>query len=221
MTILGNKIVTVRGEAFGLSFELTEKDGTPYVLLDSIKNPYAKISIADTSYRQDGRYKLNLWIDLSGRPSFKSKIPVLISSEQLESNELPEDYDTNSCIFYIVTSNASREYYYYSENSYLPYSFILDVTILNAYSRDWIEGKYTYSIDILGGTLTYEVLGPLYKATFPTRTYIPSDNRTLYYEIKECNPSAVKRIRPEQPIVNFTYNELISKPEWLIVKTNN
>lgn len=221
MTILGNKIVTARGESFGLTFELTEKDGAPYVLLNNIENPYAKISIANTSYRQDGRYKLNLWIDLSGRPSFESNVPVPISSEQLEGNELPEGYNADSCIFYIVTSNASREYYYYSENSYLPYSFILNVTILNAYSRDWIEGKYTYSIDILGGTLTNEVLEPLYKATFPTRTYIPSDNRTLYYEIKKCNPSAVKYMNPDQPIVNFTYSELIQKPEWLIVKTNN
>ena len=162
-----------------------------------------------------------MWIDLSGRPSFKSKIPVPISSEQLENNELPEGYSSDSCIFYIVTSNASREYYYYSESNYLPYSFVLNVTILNSYSKEWIEGKYTYSINILGGTLTYEVLEPLYKATFPNRTYIPGDNRTLYYEIKECNPSAVKGIRPEQPIVNFTYNEFISKPEWLIVKTNN
>lgn len=221
MTILGNKIVTSRGEAFGLSFELTEKDGTPYVLLNSIKNPYAKISIADTSYRQDGRYKFNLWIDLSGRPSFKSKIPVPISSEQLESNELPEGYSSDSCIFYFVNTSSEREYYYYSENSYVKYSFVFSITILNSYSKEWIEGKYTYSINILGGTLTYEVLEPLYKATFPTRVYIPGDNRTLYYEIKKCNSSAVKDIRPEQPIVNFAYNELISKPEWLIVKTNN
>ena len=78
MKTLGKTIIVNRGETFVLSRKVFKDDGiTPYVLSTSIVNPYLIITVSSSTYRVNGGYKTNFWLDLSTYPSFSPVAPEL------------------------------------------------------------------------------------------------------------------------------------------------
>ena len=225
MKTLGKTIIVRRGETFVLSRKVFKADGSPFVLSNSIVNPYLIITVSSNTYHINGGYKMNYWLDLSKYPKFDSVTPVVITSTELSENKLPDGYtadeqlDCWQAIFYVVSS-TQRDYYYYTNGQYKSYSFVFTKQFLNYHTSQWIESVYQYEFRLVGGQKMEDFLLPLYKAIYPGRDWIPTDNRTLYNEIKKCRPDLVQNIRYSAPLASYFVEDILQRPEKLVIKAN-
>lgn len=215
MKVLGKSIIVRRGETFVLSRKVFKDDGkTPFVLPLSIQNPYLVISVTSTAYNVEGRYKCNYWLNLEKYPKFQSSTPILLTTEQFNSNTLPAGYTATSNIY-----TYDRNYYMYSsDNKYVAYSFVFTKQFLEYQTRDWVESQYQYTFKLIGGQKTNDVLKGMYDSIYPYRPFKPTDNLTLYNEIKKCRPDMVRNIRSSAPLANYTTEDILQRPEKLIIK---
>lgn len=215
MKVLGKSIIVRRGETFVLSRKVFKDDGrTPFVLPLSIQNPYLVISVTSTAYNVEGRYKCNYWLNLEKYPKFQSSTPILLTTEQFNSNTLPAVCTATSNIY-----TYNRNYYMYSsDNKYVAYSFVFTKQFLEYQTRDWVESQYQYTFKLIGGQKTNDVLKGMYDSIYPYRPFKPTDNLTLYNEIKKCRPDMVRNIRPSAPLANYTTEDILQRPEKLIIK---
>lgn len=223
MRTLGRKIIVHRGETFTLTRKVFKDDGvTPFVLAKSITNPYLIITVSSNTFRVDGKYRLNSWLDLSTYPSFRRSTPEYKSSEDITNNVAPAspDNDGAGCIYYTQDTAGTKYYYYWNGTEYKDYSFVFRKQFLNVHTRDWIESQYQYEFRLVGGQKTQPLLLDMYKGIYPDRMWIPSDARTLYEEIKKCRPDFVKNIRWSAPLANFFTEDILQRPELLIIKPN-
>ena len=215
MKVLGKSIIVRRGETFVLSRKVFKDDGrTPFVLPTSILNPYLVISVTSTAYNVEGRYKCNYWLNLEKYPKFQSSTPILLTAEQFNSNTLPAGCTATSNI-YMYDSNY---YMYSSDNKYVAYSFVFTKQFLEYQTRDWVESQYQYTFKLIGGQTTNDVLKGMYDSIYPYSPFRPTDNLTLYNEIKKCKPDMVRNIRPSAPLANYTTEDILQRPEKLIIK---
>lgn len=215
MKVLGKSIIVRRGETFVLSRKVFKDDGkTPFVLPLSIQNPYLVISVTSTAYNVEGRYKCNYWLNLEKYPKFESSTPILLTAEQFDSNTLPAACTATSNIY-----TYDKNYYMYSsDNKYVAYSFVFTKQFLEYQTRDWVESQYQYTFKLIGGQKTNDVLKGMYDSIYPYRPFKPTDNLTLYNEIKKCRPDMVRNIRPSAPLANYTTEDILQRPEKLIIK---
>lgn len=215
MKVLGKSIIVRRGETFVLSRKVFKDDGkTPFVLPLSIQNPYLVISVTSTAYNVEGRYKCNYWLNLEKYPKFQSSTPILLTTEQFNFNTLPAGCTATSNIY-----TYDRNYYMYSsDNKYVAYSFVFTKQFLEYQTRDWVESQYQYTFKLIGGQKTNDVLKGMYDSIYPYRPFKPTDNLTLYNEIKKCRPDMVRNIRPSAPLANYTTEDILQRPEKLIIK---
>lgn len=224
MRMLGKKMIVHRGEVFDFSANVYQNDGvTPFVLSSDIVNPYLVIAISSSNLAMKGRYRLVSWLDLSTYPSFRRQTPEFVEDSVIESNTPPlQDADGKGCIYYTQDSNGNKTYYWYNSSSasYEQYSFSFHKQYLNSQTRQWIESIYQYELSIVGGQLTTPILTDMYKSVYPTRTWIPTDAKTLYDEIKKCNYDLVKNVRWSSPLINFYTVDILQRPESLIIKPN-
>lgn len=215
MKVLGKSIIVRRGETFVLSRKVFKDDGkTPFVLPLSIQNPYLVISVTSTAYNVEGRYKCNYWLNLEKYPKFESSTPILLTAEQFNSNALPAGCTATSNIY-----TYDKNYYMYSsDNKYVAYSFVFTKQFLEYQTRDWVESQYQYTFKLIGGQKTNDVLKGMYDSIYPYHPFRPTDNLTLYNEIKKCRPDMVRNIRPSAPLANYTTEDILQRPEKLIIK---
>lgn len=215
MKVLGKSIIVRRGETFVLSRKVFKDDGkTPFVLPLSIQNPYLVISVTSTAYNVEGRYKCNYWLNLEKYPKFQSSTPILLTAEQFNSNILPDGCTATSNIY----TYDSNYYMYSSDNKYVAYSFVFTKQFLEYQTRDWVESQYQYTFKLIGGQKTNDVLKGMYNSIYPYRPFKPTDNLTLYNEIKKCRPDMVRNIRPSAPLANYSTEDILQRPEKLIIK---
>lgn len=228
MRTIGKTLVVHRGETFKLARKVYKDDGiTPFVLSDAITNPYLIITVSSSNYHVDGKYKLNSWLDLSTYPSFRRVTPEYIETNYVTPsdplyNTLPAGYnpDGRDCVFYTQDSEGTKEFWYYTNGKYKEYKFAFYKQFLNVHTSQWIESQYLYEFRLVGGQRTDVYLSSLYDTVYPDRAYKPTDNMTLYNEIVKCNPDLVKGIRPTAPLVNFFTEDILQKPQKLIIKPN-
>lgn len=67
MRRIGNDIYLQRGENWSLDFDIKNKRGDPYMLLNIWKNPYLAITITAARYGQEGDFRRTYWLDLTQR----------------------------------------------------------------------------------------------------------------------------------------------------------
>ena len=214
MKVLGKSIIVRRGETFVLSRKVFKDDGrTPFVLPTSILNPYLVISVTSTAYNVEGRYKCNYWLNLEKYPKFQSSTPIPLKAEEFTSNQLPAGCTDISNIYVY-----DGEYYMHSNGKYVAYSFVFTKQFLEYQTRDWIESQYQYTFKLIGGQKTNDVLKGIYDSIYPYSPFRPTDNLTLYNEIKKCRPDMVRNIRPSAPLANYTTEDILQRPEKLIIK---
>ena len=103
----------------------------------------------------------------------------------------------------------------YSNNQY---SFVFTKQFLEYQTRDWVESQYQYTFKLIGGQKTNDVLKGIYDSIYPYSPFRPTDNLTLYNEIKKCRPDMVRNIRPSAPLANYTTEDILQRPEKLIIK---
>ena len=223
MKVVGKNIIVRRGETFNLTRRVLKDDCvTPYVLSKSITNPYLIVTVSSSPYKLNGGYKCNWWIDLSSYPSFATTTPYIVEQPVIESNQLPSGRTAEQSIYYTQDENGNKSFYYYDSktSTYKEYSFVFHKTFSHKETDEWIESLYTYQFRIVGGNRTKDVLQGLFKAVYPKQK-VPEDNRTLYYKIKQCRPDLVKNIRFSAPLATFFVEDILQRPEKLIIKTNS
>lgn len=234
MEALGKTLVVRRGEEFVYQREIVDDNGIPYRLWGLfpqrvgeereylINNPYLLIKIASTTYRQDGRYEMNYWLDISGYKKFEARHPepVFVTNEQVSAGTLPDGIGSYSTVYLFVDEGKNYYGYNLTDAKYEPYSFTFTKHFLPVQTAAWVEQDYTYEISIKGGTLTSEYLTSLYVSLYSDKTP-PTDNRTLYEKIKCIKPELVDGINYDAPIVAIDYDEIIQARSRLRVLTNN
>ena len=153
----------MRGEPFTLDFNVTNEDGSPYVL-GNLLNPYLLITIASSKYKQDNRLIKKLWIPLTGYKKFKNtQIVPAIEFDQFppinpNTNLLyTDDYYEN---VFSANDEEGERYVYYDmdEMKYVDYEFRVIVAIDRTITSELVDQEYTYSVKLLSGQNTYDYI---------------------------------------------------------------
>jgi hypothetical protein len=94
-----------RGETFTIDKVLRNKDGSPYIISNEIKNPYLLISVVDASHSQENRFFRNYWLDLQNYPRFTLNRPLDSSeiSGWSRESKFPDKQVIGSLLFDVLS----------------------------------------------------------------------------------------------------------------------
>lgn len=144
MKTFNNELVIHRGETFSMDKVVQNKDGSPYIVSNKLKNPYVLVSVSTTRYDQNKRYLLNQWLPLSDKVRFSITEPIDLLSFKTEANgtvskytsfddvkreRVSENencivsgyigdqfvyYDYDDCVLYLQDERGVRDYKYWN-----------------------------------------------------------------------------------------------------------
>lgn len=144
MKTFNNELVIHRGETFSMDKVVQNKDGSPYIVSNKLKNPYVLVAVSTTRYDQNKRYLLNLWLPLSDKVRFSITEPIDLLSFKTEANgtvskytsfddvkreRVSENencivsgyigdqfvyYDYDDCVLYLQDERGVRDYKYWN-----------------------------------------------------------------------------------------------------------
>ena len=157
-----HELIIHRGETFTLDFQLTNKDGSPYIVGKDLINPHYLITIASALYRETNRRIIHYWIPVtevfeytqivnlsdiknasdSDTPKYDS-LPAELPSGYF--NGLEVQFEEGDCVF-----KHDGEYYYY-DDGWKKYESHLVVNFPGTDTSKLIEQNYFYSIRLVGG----------------------------------------------------------------------
>lgn len=211
MKIIGNKIIITRGEQFSLQFDIRDREGAPYVpLVDpDDSESYVEITVASALYPQAERYKRRYWINQDNTIKFQSKDIVIKPSQN------PSSAYQN--VYYEVNEDGSREYFYWNGTSYVDYDFVIYNDFPSTDTQDWLEQRYLYEIKYIVGHNTHDYLVNLWQTCYPNQTP-PETNMELYWEILKKQPQLLRNFNLEAPICNFSRQDILQRPNLIIVQ---
>ena len=92
MKTFNNELVIHRGETFSMDKVVQNKDGSPYIVSNKLKNPYVLVAVSTTRYEQNKRYLLNLWLPLTDQARFSITEPIDLTSFKTDVNGTVSKY---------------------------------------------------------------------------------------------------------------------------------
>ena len=92
MKTFNNELVIHRGETFSMDKVVQNKDGSPYIVSNKLKNPYVLVAVSTTRYDQNKRYLLNQWLPLTDKPRFSITEPIDLTSFKTDVNGTVSKY---------------------------------------------------------------------------------------------------------------------------------
>lgn len=92
MKTFNNELVIHRGETFSMDKVVQNKDGSPYIVSNKLKNPYVLVAVSTTRYDQNKRYLLNQWLPLSDKARFSITDPIDLTSFKTDVNGIVSKY---------------------------------------------------------------------------------------------------------------------------------
>lgn len=92
MKTFNNELVIHRGETFSMDKVVQNKDGSPYIVSNKLKNPYVLVAVSTTRYDQNKRYLLNQWLPLTDKPMFSITEPIDLTSFKTDVNGTVSKY---------------------------------------------------------------------------------------------------------------------------------
>ena len=92
MKTFNNELVIHRGETFSMDKVIQNKDGSPYIVSNKLKNPYALVAVSTTRYDQNKRYLLNQWLPLIDKARFSITDPIDLTSFKTDVNGTVSKY---------------------------------------------------------------------------------------------------------------------------------
>lgn len=220
MKILGTNIVVYRGEQFTLTYSAMNKDGVPFVLSQDLVNPYIVITVSSNAYCLKGGYFHRYWLNLVDYPKFKRTTPELLTGGL--DGGLPEGYNWNDTVFYIVDSSNNMEYYYWDlvKLQFVKYEFVFSKLFLSLDTREWIESNYQYQIHLADGNTTLSYLTTIFQTLYPDKNP-PDTVPEIMQDICKKRPDLIKGVAPDSPLVNFTVSTIFLGPSKLTIKANS
>lgn len=211
MRILGNKILITRGEQFSLDFDIRDKEGAPYVpLVDpQTAKSYVQITVSSALYPQAERYKRRYWINQDNTIKFQSKEIIIKPTSN------PTTAYQN--VYYEVNDDGSKEYFYWNGTSYVEYDFVIRNDFPSTDTQDWLEQRYLYEIKYIVGNSTHDYLTSLWQACYSDQTP-PEADIELYWGVLKKHPCLLKDFNWQAPICNFSRQDILQKPNLIIVQ---
>lgn len=180
MKVYNHELTIRRNETFTIDKTLENKDGSPFILSNQLKNPYFVVTVCSSLYNQSNVYKYNKWLPVRV-PRFYTTVPVNLAdfkgmagetkyyrgfNHLISSNGkgwLPSGYingveviytDGDDALFYWEDEEGNREYKYLNEeNKYVDYKLRIVCSFPQFVTRNWIEKVYFYNIDLVTGIL--------------------------------------------------------------------
>lgn len=92
MKTFNNELVIHRGETFSMDKVVQNKDGSPYIVSNKLKNPYVLVAVSTTRYDQNKRYLLNQWLPLTDKARFSITDPIDLTSFKTDVNGTVSKY---------------------------------------------------------------------------------------------------------------------------------
>lgn len=162
MQVLNNEIFLTQGEQITLDFLLQNKDGSPYIISNKLKNPYFLVTVASSQYEQSDRYVLNKWCDAKKYYTFYTTQPIAISSTKGFPANLPDavkqdvisnnngDYSTYA-VWYTIDSNDNKTYYRWTGTAFTKYECRFVITFTPEVTEQWTGRNFIYEIKLVDG----------------------------------------------------------------------
>lgn len=172
-----NEIEVYRGESFTIHKALVNNDGSPYVISSELSNPYYLLSISNGKYSQEGRVVFNYWLSLEQYPRFYSTNIVNLADVTTDAEggtTLYDDFDDIKSFpingyykgEYVTIPSTyavfhSKGKYKYWEGEWKEYTCELIKTFTSDDTSEWLPMEYLYSIQLVSGISTTDVLKEL------------------------------------------------------------
>lgn len=192
MTGQRHNICITRGETFTIDKLIVNKDGSPYVVSNALKNPHFLLKIAQSKYAQNGRQTLHIWLPVADT-FYCTNVVTLDSPDrapELQNAFIKDYFNTRKTNDYAVykfntpkdaNGNDYSAYYqwygvginYKEYNTRFSYTFTSDLT------SKLIEQDYVYSIDLVAGDSTEEYVNELADKIYAIPPEYSSVNFTL------------------------------------------
>ena len=213
MRQLGSTIECYRGESFAIGREFVDKDNQPLYIPDNAKNPFVRFTVSSNTYKIDGKYKKNYWLDYSKSQKFAG-------FEQFPNNKVPDNVSllSKDTIYYVVTESG-REYYFVNGDKVSNYGFLVFKRFLNADTKKWVGQIYQYEIAYCDGELMVDWLTKVFKSLYPG-VEPPKANSVLADYICKKRSDLLRGLNVNEPFISYTVNKVLQGPCKLIVKEN-
>lgn len=93
MRLNGNEISIVRGESFSIDRTIVNRDGSPYIVSNRLRNPHILITVADNAFLSKASKVYKYFLSLADAPLFTVTNPVDIKKTSQDGNveEFPND----------------------------------------------------------------------------------------------------------------------------------
>lgn len=149
MHSLGNKIYVKRGEDFILKFG--SEDTEPLVLqadIDTSKHYYfIVITLASTTYKQDGRHINTRWLDCSNVIKFTNT-----DIQYIGTSTTVGDTSSYSYVYCRTNSDGNKTYFYYDDDeTETAYSFTFVVNYDTDESMELTDRRYEGTVRLVDG----------------------------------------------------------------------
>ena len=177
MKTYNNELIVYRGEVFTIDKYLVNKDGSPFIISNKLRNPYFLLTVGSDLYKPE--YVYNKCLEIVSPQSednnkqriarFESTVPVEI---QLDENgqwprTLPAGTTSDKAVYYIVNDDGSKTYKYAeisdtsTENgvtvtNWKDYNCRLSTVFYHNITKDWNEQTYYWGIRLVSGPLSPE-----------------------------------------------------------------
>lgn len=160
MKTYNNELSVTRGESVTLDFNITNPDGSPYIVSSRLTNPHWLITVANSRYNQLNRYVLNQWL--------KVDIVRFISTTAIAYNDdnwgaYPDvDYGDNDEYANAAVYHIGDDYRYFKfttpgdaahQGTWVKYEAPhIIVPYDSTETAKWTEQDYLYNIALVDGS---------------------------------------------------------------------
>lgn len=248
MRAYNNEIEISRNESFSIDKIIKNKDGSPYIISNKLRNPYFLVSVSTTTYEQKNRKVYNKWLNLMDMPRFTNTVPVNLKSLMTQANGDIPRYDSfeditavqeidgfpdilaygyvGNYLFYYTPEDAvfyiedesGNRVYKYWDGEWKEYSCRI-VTAYDTYiTREWVGQNYVYSIDLVSGTSTREYLLDI--AEDYDISIHGMTNEEAYNILLNKGVKFTANFKLDREIIVFDTYKPILKPKKLTVSSN-
>lgn len=211
MILYNNEITIHRGESFTLERSVVNRDGSPYIVSSSEKNPYLAITITATRYDQLGRYKRTWWISLKDFPRFKYTKVKDIANYDSQASDAAYDY----------LYNVNGDYRYWDGSKYVPYAFSFVKVFNTDTTNELVEQNYLYDVKHVYGNSTRDLLvslcniyAPQYMLDYPN-----ASSEDIYDKLFSIDEAYVEGIDYNVPIYNTKVQTVLLAPTRMTVQS--
>ena len=206
MQLKGNEMTVSRGETFTIDRTIVNRDGSPFVICSEWNNPYILITVSSSSYNQENRYVLNVWLSLKDIPAFHNTTILEAKSGNIE-------YMLNGESVYLTEIEAGAVYYYNGKYVYLSevkdgnntleeYSLRIIYPFTHEITKEWVEQSYLYSIRLVAGTSIEQYVDAVYTSISGVIHYNLTHEEKIQY-ILNMDATKLEGINIERPLVSF------------------